>query len=152
MNHSILSRNKRGSLSMTFYREINYALLRATLGVVFLFYGVGKFMVGLSNFAAGMEKRMAGKLPSTLLMPFSYTLPFAEVIIGTLLVLGLFTRSALLLAGVLMIALTLGVVLIPEPATVANNVMLALVVFVLQWLAENNQYSLDQLRHRRVGS
>lgn len=140
---------------MSFYREMNYALLRITVGVVFLIYGVGKFMMGISVFAAGMESRVAGmesrvagKLPAVLLTPFSYTLPFAEVGIGILLVLGLFSRIALVLAGLLMIALTFGAVLIPEPPTVASNVMFALVVFVLQWLSDNNRYSLDRLLHR----
>ncbi len=132
---------------MTLYREINYALLRITVGVVFLVAGLAKFPAGLSTFAAGVEKQLAGKLPSVLVLPFSYTLPFAEVLIGALLVLGLFTRIALVAAGALMLALTFGVVLIPDPPTVINNVMLAVVVFVLQWAAEHNRYSLDQRLH-----
>jgi len=32
------------------HREAAYALLRVTLGVVLLFFGIGKFMAGLGNF------------------------------------------------------------------------------------------------------
>jgi hypothetical protein len=32
------------------HRESAYALLRVTFGVIFLFYGVGKFMGGIGNF------------------------------------------------------------------------------------------------------
>lgn len=72
------------------HREAAYALLRVTLGVVFLFYGVGKFMGGIGNFASGMEQHFAGKLPSALVLPFAYALPFMEVIFGALILLGLF--------------------------------------------------------------
>ena len=32
------------------HRETAYALLRVTMGVIFLFYGIGKFISGLGNF------------------------------------------------------------------------------------------------------
>ena len=65
------------------HREAAYALLRVTLAVVFLFSGVGKFLGGLGSFVGGMNQHFAGKLPAAMVMPFSYMLPFAEVIVGT---------------------------------------------------------------------
>jgi hypothetical protein len=50
------------------------------MGVIFLFYGVGKFMVGIGVFAAGTNQHFAGKLPSVLVLPFLYILPFGEVL------------------------------------------------------------------------
>ena len=126
-------------------KEIAYALLRVTMGVMFLFFGIGKFMAGIGNFAAGMQQNFAGKLPSFLLVPFSYLLPFAEVAIGLLLVLGLLSVIALILAALLMMALTFGMVLQGQPATVANNTLYALIVFILLWLADYNRFSLDRL-------
>jgi hypothetical protein len=38
-------------------REIGYALMRITYGVIFLFYGIGKFRGGLSNFVGGMNQQ-----------------------------------------------------------------------------------------------
>lgn len=117
--------------------------------MIFLVAGVAKFPAGLGTFAAEAEKQLAGKLPSILLLAFSYTLPLAEVLIRALLVLGVFTRIALVAVGALMLVLTFGVVLIPaDPPTVVNNVLLALVMFVLQWGAEHNTYSLDQWLYR----
>ena len=129
------------------YKAVAYLLLRLTVGLVFFFYGFNKLMGGLSGFAAGMTERMADTpLPGILITPFAYLLPFAELIVGTLLVLGLFTRGALVAAALLMAALTVGVVLEPSPPTVAANVNYALVIFVLLWLSEFDGYSLDAMR------
>src|ERR1051325_2161803 len=76
------------------HRETAYGLLRVTLGVIFLFYGVGKFIGGLANFVGGMNQHFSGKLPAAMVMPFAYAIPFCEVISGLLILLGLFTRVA----------------------------------------------------------
>lgn len=131
---------------MNKHREAAYALLRVTLGVIFLFFGIGKFMGGIGLFADGMNQRFAGKLPSMLVLAFGYTLPFAEVLIGALLLLGLFTRIALVLSGLLLLALTFGTVMLGDAPTVAHNLQYALVNFILLYLADYNGYSIDRLR------
>jgi thiosulfate dehydrogenase (quinone) large subunit len=131
---------------MSNHREAAYALLRITLGVVFLFYGIGKFVGGIGGFAAGMEQRFAGKLPSILVLPFAYTLPFMEVAFGALILLGLFNSIALVLSGLLLLALIFGTVILGDPPTVAHNLQYALVNFVLLWLADHNGFSVDRLR------
>jgi thiosulfate dehydrogenase (quinone) large subunit len=80
---------------MNKHREAAYALLRVTPGVIFLFYGIGKFMGGIDNVADGMQQRFGGKLPSALVLPFAYALPFMEVTFGALILLGLFNSIAL---------------------------------------------------------
>lgn len=126
-------------------REIAYALLRVTMGLMFLVFGIEKITTGIGNFAAGLQQNFAGKLPSFLLTPFAYILPFAEVAIGLLLLLGLLNVLGLILGGILMIALTFGMVLQGQAPTVANNVFYAVVFFLLLWLAEYNRFSLDRL-------
>jgi len=131
---------------MSNHREVAYALLRVTLGVVFLFNGVEKFMGGLGNFVGGMNQRFAGKLPAALVMPFAYALPFMEVLCGALLLLGLFSSIALVLSGLLLVALTFGTVMLNDFPTVAHTTQYALVNFVLLWFVEHNGYSVDRLR------
>ncbi len=60
------------------HRETAYGLLSITFGVIFLFYGIGKFMGGIANFVGAMNQRFAGKLPAFMVMPFAYALPFGE--------------------------------------------------------------------------
>jgi thiosulfate dehydrogenase [quinone] large subunit len=130
-------------------REVAYALLRATLGLVFLFYGLGKLHYGLDAFVLGLTTRFTSTLlPTVLVVPFGYILPFAELVTGILLILGAFNRFALLSAGLLLAALTTGAVIEPSPGTVADNIGFALVVFLLLWTAERNHYSLDHLIKR----
>lgn len=132
------------------HRETAYALLRITFGVIFLFYGIGKFMGGIGNFVGGMNQHFSGKLPAFMVMPFAYTLPFGEVIAGALILFGLFTRAGLLLSGLLLVGLTFGTVMLGEAPTVAHNLQYALVNFALLWLVDLNRYSLDSLFRRKT--
>ena len=61
---------------MNNYREAGYALLRVTLGMIFLTTGIVKLMIGISNFVAGLQQAFAGKLPMFIVTPFAYVLPF----------------------------------------------------------------------------
>src|SRR5713101_6177560 len=130
-------------------RGIAYALLRVTFGVIFLFYGIGKFMAGISNFVGGMNQQFSGKLPAVMVMPFAYFIPFAETISGALILLGLFTRAGLTLSGVLLLGLTFGLVMLGQAPTVAHNLQYALVNFVLLWFVDLNRYSVDGLLARK---
>jgi thiosulfate dehydrogenase (quinone) large subunit len=125
------------------HRETAYALLRITMAVIFLFFGIGKFVGGISNFVGGMNQHFSGKLPAFMVMPFSYFLPFGEVIAGALILFGLFTRAGLMLSGLLLVGLTFGTVMLGEAPTVAHNLQYAFVNFVLLWLLDLNRYSLD---------
>ena len=127
------------------HRETAYALLRITMGVIFLFYGIGKFISGVSNFVGTMNQQFSGKLPAFMVMPFAYAIPFAEVTAGALILLGLFTRLGLVISGLLLIGLTFGMVMLGQAPTVAHNLQYGLVNFVLLWLLDLNRYSLDSL-------
>jgi len=137
------------ALAATGYREIAYALLRITFGVNFLMGGIGKFMMGIGDFEAGLEKQFAGKLPVMLLKPFGYALPFAELIVGALIILGLFNLLALVLSGLELVVLTFGIIVAGDATTAAHNTQFALVNFVLLWFAGYNGYSIDRLIRAR---
>jgi thiosulfate dehydrogenase [quinone] large subunit len=131
------------------HREIAYALLRVTMGVIFLFYGIGKFMGGVGNFVGGMNQRFSGKLPAAMVMPFAYAIPFCEVAAGALILFGLFTPLGLTLSGLLLIGLTFGTVMLGDAPTVAHNLQYALVNFALLWLVDLNRYSVDSMLVRK---
>jgi len=132
------------------HRETAYALLRITTGVIFLFYGIGKFISGVGNFVGTMNQQFSGKLPAFMVMPFAYAIPFAEVTAGALILLGLFTRLGLVISGLLLIGLTFGMVMLGQAPTVAHNLQYGLVNFVLLWLVDLNRYSLDSLFTRKA--
>ena len=129
-------------------REAAYALLRATLGMIFLTTGIAKLNIGVGNFARLLLQGFAGKLPTFVVAPFAYALPFVEAALGALLVAGLFNRIALVASGVLSIVLTFGKVVENDVATVAHNLIYAVINFLLLSLAEQNSYSVDRLRRK----
>jgi thiosulfate dehydrogenase (quinone) large subunit len=131
---------------MNSHRQVAYALLRVTFGVIFLTTGMVKFTMGAGAFAAAVQPSFAGKLPMFLVGPFLYLLPFGEVTVGAMLILGLFTQLALVLAGLLLMALTFGKTAVNDSATVAGNLSYILVAFVLLWLSDHDGYSIDRLR------
>lgn len=131
-------------------RDIAYALARVTYGVIFLFYGLGKFLAGITNFVGTMNQQFSGKLPAFLVMPFAYLLPFGEAVAGALILLGLYTRAGLILSGLLLIGLTFGVVMLGRADNVAHNLIFVLVNFVLLWFVDVNRLSLDALFARRT--
>lgn len=134
--------------SVVHYRELAYALLRVTLGVLFLFAGVSKIGGGVGNFASKMAQDFNGILPSILVTPFAYALPFVEVTLGALMMMGLFNTIVLVAAGFLMVALTFGTVMQGNFPTVAHNVMYSFFISMLLALADYNGYSVDRVLRR----
>jgi uncharacterized membrane protein YphA (DoxX/SURF4 family) len=97
---------------------------------------VVKFMLGLSNFAAGLQQEFANKLPMVFVTPFALCAAFVEGAVGALLIVGLFNVIALVIGGLLLMVLTFG-----KTTVNAGNLSYVLMIFVLLWLAEYNRYS-----------
>lgn len=107
-------------------------------------------MMGPAVFSAGLvhEFSSAPLLPAGLVGAFGYALPYAESILGFLILFGIFTRAALALAGLLLVGLTFGIVLMVQTPVVANNLIYSLVIFMLLFFAEHNFLAFDNLHHK----
>lgn len=95
-------------------RRQAYVLLRLIAGLDFFGHGAARIFTGshLPGFAEGMVKSMASTpLPEALVRVTGYTVPCVELLIGVLLIAGLFTRFALTLALLLMAVLMFGITL-----------------------------------------
>ncbi|MGC1619183.1 MAG: hypothetical protein WA765_11910 [Candidatus Acidiferrum sp.] len=105
----------------TFDRKLAYLALRFTLGLTILMHG----LVGLphlSTFAdATLRLFVATHLPSILVRPFALTLVFLETAVGHLLVIGQWTRTALLLGAFSMASLIFGTALRSDWAPSPSN-------------------------------
>lgn len=122
-----------------------YALLRVIFGMIFVTTAAVKFIGGLSSFVGGMNQAFSGKLPAAMVTTFAYAIPFCEVTVGLLILLGLFTRVGLIISGLLLIGLTFGVVVLGDSPSVAHNLQYGLINFVLLWFVDLNRYSIDGL-------
>lgn len=125
-------------------------LLRLALGVLYFTAGLGKFMGGLAGARQGIEKMFAATwLPPWSVHLFALTLPYAEVTLGALLILGLLRALALPLGGLMMVALAFGMMVAGKNDVVGANMsyvfMFAAACFASRW----DLVALDTLLFRR---
>ncbi|MEW6738079.1 MAG: MauE/DoxX family redox-associated membrane protein, partial [Acidobacteriota bacterium] len=101
------------------HKTISYLFLRLSLGIILVFYGLGKLLAGPTVFANRLVGQFANTpLPAGLVRLFGTLLPFAEFGLGLLITLGVFTFFGLTLAALLLIALSFGMVILQQPQTV----------------------------------
>jgi len=133
-----------------------HLILRLWVGLRLLFAGLDKMREkGGSGF--GLEfipKSMAPikenmiqytKLPKEAIDLYAQFLPFALLIIGVWVIVGLLTRTGLLAAGLLFVSLSLGLMSLPDDdQAVYRGIEVAITAFALV-TAASNQFSLDGL-------
>lgn len=127
-------------------------LLRFALGVLFLFAAIGKFTgpgpTGFANWT--LQEFEPTYLPRFLLIPYAYTLPYIEFLLGVVLISGIFTRLSLTVTALLLISLAFGQMILQNHATVANNLNYVFMAAVALWFAwRDNALSLDRLVWRK---
>ncbi len=130
------------------YDHIATLLLRLLLGSLFLTAGLGKF-----GDLAGFRQQIHSQFDNTivggpLLVVFAYALPFVEVLIGALLLLGLQTRPVLVLTGFTLLVLFFGMVVKSNYQTAAQNALYLLIAVYALRNAKDNQFSVDRLIYR----
>jgi thiosulfate dehydrogenase [quinone] large subunit len=123
-----------------------YALLRLALGVNFFGHGFVRIVGGVGNFAAGLVKGFEKTLlPTALVQPFALALPWAEALLGVLLILGLWSRPVLVGGSLLMMALTFGSSMQSNWDAVGSQLVYSVVFALLVFGLRFNTLSLDSL-------
>ena len=127
--------------------EIAYSLLRLTFGANIFLHGIMRLVEGHATFLAYVSKQMQGApVPSWFLPPFSYVLPYLEGSVGLLLLLGLFTRNALIAGSLVILLLQIGSCLAQNWQVVGDQLVYALSFFILLSFVDRNRWSIDDLR------
>jgi thiosulfate dehydrogenase [quinone] large subunit len=130
-------------------KSLAYALLRIAIGVNFAGHGLIRFHIGLSRFASSTAGHLSNSpLPHGFVLGFLQVVPVIETVVGIALVLGVLTRSVLVVSALLMIALTIGVTSNQQWDVASEQLIYSLVLFVLLFLYEHNQLSVDRLLRR----
>jgi len=131
-------------------RSLAYAVLRFAFGINIFGHGFIRILSGIDKFVAWMLNEMKGTfMPDAIVRPFAYVVAWGELLLGLALILGLFTRPALVLGGMLIAALTFGTTLRQDWGIAGLQVTYSLLYFVLLYFrANNNQLSLDALLAR----
>jgi len=132
-----------------------FLLLRLTLGLNICMHGVSRIAAGPATFANSLIPMFQKTpLPVWSVHVFGLALPWAEAILGFLLLLGLCTRLALVIGSLLILVLTFGTALRQDWSTAGVQLIYAAVYAALLALDRWNDYSLDRLLPRsqaRVG-
>jgi thiosulfate dehydrogenase [quinone] large subunit len=132
-------------------RRLAYLLLRLTLGVNILLHGAVRFP-GLSTFAEGTVQQFAGTpLPAVAVRLFGLLLPFLETAIGLLLIVGLWTRWALVAGALLIVALVFGTALRSDWQTLSVQMLYAIIYYLLLAGRTYDYFALDTVCTKRLG-
>ena len=131
-------------------RNLAYTLLRVALGINFLGHGLFRILSGVGTFAATTADHMTkSPLPHGFTLGFGYAIPWIELLLGLSLILGLLTRTSLILGAVFMMALTIGVTSNQQWDVAGQQLLYSLIFFALLFLHEHNTFSLDNRLNRK---
>jgi len=122
-----------------------FMLLRLAAGASMLGHGLVRLpkLAGFSQWMVTTFQKSI--LPQALVTPFSYVLPIAEFVIGLLLVLGLFTRAALVAGGIVMVVLIFGSTTIEEWDAIPSQLTHAFFFGILLSAMQYNSFAADHL-------
>src|SRR6516225_4945150 len=144
VNSSLDSGSDRGPSSDA---VIAYAILRLSFGVNIMLHGISRLLGGPSGFLAYLNHYFehAPLIPKSFLPAFGGVLPPVETALGLLLLLGLFTRFALIAGGLVMTALVFGTNLAQDWNVAGLQLIYCfLYYYLLTHRRERNQWSLDR--------
>ena len=123
--------------------ELSYLLARLPIGMSFFGHGLAR-LPKLDTFSHWMAAQFTKTaLPQSLVLSFGYILPIFELLIGILVLIGLFTRSAILLGIIIILILIFGSSLIEEWMNVFIQVIYGAYFVVLYRYIIYNRASFD---------
>ena len=136
----------QGGMNWQSDAALAYAIFRLTFGVNIGFRGIVRIFVnGLDQFSAGLMKQFEPTwFPSFAISAFGHIVPFIETAIGLMLIVGLFTRPALVVGGLLMTSLTFGTMYLQNFDLAWLQLTYAIAFFLLLACRSWNTISLDQ--------
>ena len=125
-----------------------YLMARMPIAVSMLGHGLAR-IPKLQIFSDHLVNQFSKTIiPIKLVALFTTALPFMELLIGILLILGLFTRLACVLGLLIMLALIFGATVIEQWDNVFMQIVYGLYFTMLYYYAFYNRYSFDRLLGR----
>ena len=124
-------------------------VLRLALGGLLLVSGINKFNGGVSAFVDNMSSMMEGSLlPMGIVTAFLTIVPLIEVILGAMILLGLYTKHAAGIASYLFALFVIGLSSTGNPDMmqgITNNFIFLFAAIMLAKKATMTKLSLDHL-------
>ena len=127
--------------------RIAYALFRITLGVNMFFHGFMRIISDTSAWVEGQVVTFSDSfLPELSVRVFLHVLPYYELVLGTLLTLGLFTWWSSIAGALMMLALLFGNTTRQDWGTAGNNMHYTLYFCILIAANAYDSFALDKRR------
>jgi thiosulfate dehydrogenase (quinone) large subunit len=128
---------------------LGYLLLRATIGTNICIHGVSRILAGPSHFADTLVPAFQHTLlPAGFVRLFALALPWAESIIGMLVLVGFKTQLALVAGSLLILTLTFGATLNQDWESAGLQLIYATVYASLLAFRYHNSFSADGVLQR----
>lgn len=122
-----------------------FLLLRLAIGMSMFGHGFVR-VFKLAKFSEWMlGKYQNAMLPIAIVKPFSYALPIIELVIGILIIIGLFTRQALLVGGLTMVILIFGSSMVEDWGGIPSQMIHTFFFAILLSYLNYNSYAVDNL-------
>jgi thiosulfate dehydrogenase (quinone) large subunit len=133
--------------------RLGYVLLRLAFAFNMLMHGVSRILMGPGDFAFKLQTQFANSmLPAAAVHAFGVVLPGIETLLGLLILIGLRTRVALVVASLLMMVLTFGAAMIQDWSAAATQLIYAVIISGLIVLQRFDGWSVDAwLRRKESG-
>lgn len=126
-------------------RNLAYLLMRLTIGASLFGHGLVRLpKLGVFH-AQLMGEFKASILPSALVSVTGYALPFAELVIGALLLAGALTREAAVAGALTMIVLVFGATSIEHFNVIGDQLVHSILLAAVVAFRRHNTYSVDRM-------
>ena len=130
---------------------LGYLMLRATIGTNIFIHGLSRILAGPSRFADALVPAFQHTpLPPGFVRLFALALPWAESIVGLLVLVGIRTRFALVAGSLLILTLTFGATLNQDWESAGLQLIYAIVYASLLGFRHHNAFSVDGLLQSNV--
>jgi len=127
-----------------------YTILRLSFGANIMLHGVSRLLAGHAAFLAYLNHyfEKTPLVPASLLPLFAWVLPPVETLLGLLLVLGLWTRFALIAGALVLTMLVIGTNLAQDWNVAGLQLIYAFLYYYLLVHRERNAVSIDGIMSR----
>ena len=127
-----------------------YTVLRLTFGANIVLHGLSRLLAGHAAFLAYLNHyfEKAPLIPASQLPLFAWVLPPVESALGVLLLLGLWTRFALIAGGLVITMLAIGTNLAQDWGVAGLQLIYAFLYYYLLVHRDQNTLSIDGMLER----
>lgn len=128
--------------------NLGLLLVRLPVGVIFTVAGFNKIKGGVGSFVNQMQGKIPTYLPDFIGKTYLYLLPAVGLLVGCLIILGLFSRTAGLLSSLILISIMMAVTGISDPPKPFHDNVVLLGITLLLLLTGPGGIALDNIRFR----